>query len=50
MANDEHVTLFEQGTKIWNEWREQNPHITPDLSGASLEADHVKANLRGVDL
>jgi hypothetical protein len=50
MANDEHVALFERGTKIWNEWREQNPNITPDLSGASLEADHFEANLRGVNL
>jgi uncharacterized protein YjbI with pentapeptide repeats len=35
----------------WNEWREENPYIFPDLSEANLsKADLSKANLGGADL
>ena len=46
---------------IWNKWREDNPDVQPDLSGASLKRVDLKeaslygvifkdANLRGSDL
>jgi uncharacterized protein YjbI with pentapeptide repeats len=46
MANDEHVALLKQGVAAWNEWREANPNIRPDLRGAFL----FRADLRGADL
>lgn len=46
MANPEHVTLLKKGVEYWNEWREENPRVVPDLSGADLEG----ARLQGADL
>jgi hypothetical protein len=34
MANPEHLKMFLQGPKIWNEWKRENPG--PDLSGSDL--------------
>ncbi len=45
MANPEHVEIIRQGVEKWNEWRKNNPLISPDLSHANLE----NANLIGVD-
>jgi hypothetical protein len=58
MANDEHVAMLKKGVdaSAWNEWREANPDIRPDLSGADLrdanlsEAYLSLANLSGADL
>ena len=51
MANDEHLSLLQQGLDNWNQWREQNPEIIPDLSGMSLmEPDFMGANLRKANL
>lgn len=36
MANQEHLNLLLQGQDIWNQWRIENPHVTPDLSFADL--------------
>lgn len=36
MANEEHVAIFKQGMDVWNKWREANPTVEPDLSGADL--------------
>jgi len=36
MANEEHLKILKQRIEAWNEWREKNPQITPDLSGANL--------------
>src|SRR5215831_15566981 len=36
MANDEHVALLDKGVATWNEWRDKNPDIRPDLSGANF--------------
>ena len=46
MANEEHLKILKQGVEAWNEWREKNPQITPDLSKANL----YKADLSGADL
>jgi Pentapeptide repeats (8 copies) len=56
MANDEHVELLKQGVATWNAWRDENPDIRPDLSGADLDeanlggADLIRANVRGANL
>jgi len=56
MANTAHVTKFYEGVEAWNLWRERNPLVTPDLTGANLQglnlmrANLQQANLKGVDL
>jgi hypothetical protein len=46
MANPEHLAKLKEGVKAWNRWREQNPQIEPDLSGADLsEASLLDAKL-----
>jgi|SRR5579859_382158 len=38
--------LTEKGVKVWNEWRESNPYVVPDLSEAYLVGAHLRnANL-----
>ena len=46
MANPEHVEILKQGVEVWNRWREKNPKVKPDLSGADLH----ERNLSGVNL
>ena len=46
MANPEHLAILEQGVEVWNQWRDENPGVGPDLS----EADLKRANLSGADL
>ena len=46
MANEEHIKIIKQGVEVWNRWRETNPDIQPDLSGADL----FGANLFGANL
>lgn len=36
MANAVHLEKLCQGPKAWNAWRNENPHIVPDLSAVSL--------------
>ena len=36
MANADHLVVLLQGAEVWNKWRELNPEIIPDLSGADL--------------
>ena len=36
MANPAHESIIKQGVIAWNQWRSQNPSVTPDLSKASL--------------
>jgi hypothetical protein len=43
MANEEHIALLGQGVATWNELRENNPALVPDLFEANLE----EADLRG---
>jgi uncharacterized protein YjbI with pentapeptide repeats len=55
MPNNEHLALIKQGIDAWNNWRQQNDWIDPDLSGANLSgadlsgADLSGANLSGAD-
>jgi uncharacterized protein YjbI with pentapeptide repeats len=46
MANKGHLKILKQGMEVWNHWREENPDVRPDLSGAHLNG----ANLSGADL
>jgi uncharacterized protein YjbI with pentapeptide repeats len=56
MANQEHLDLLNQGSTVWNKWRERHRDIKPDLSdadlnGAELDVANLRyANLRGVYL
>jgi uncharacterized protein YjbI with pentapeptide repeats len=50
MANQEHLNIIQQGVATWNEWREKNPELVPDLTGADLcGADIREADLRGLN-
>jgi hypothetical protein len=61
MANEEHLAKLKDGVKAWNEWRDAQGKMHPDLRGANLEgadlknarlseADLGEANLSGADL
>jgi len=51
MANEEQVKILMQGAKVWNKWREENPNVRPDLSGANLHGASLRgASLRGASL
>ena len=45
MASSNHVDILKEGVRKWNEWRDENPTIPPDLTKADLSA----LNLRGVN-
>ncbi len=50
MANPEHFELINQDVDTWNEWREGNPDIKPDLSETNLIIPTLSmANLRDVN-
>jgi hypothetical protein len=36
MANLEHLAILKQGVEVWNQWREDNPDVIPDLSSAQI--------------
>src|SRR4051794_18870173 len=46
MANREQVQRLWRGVSEWNRWRDENPDIQPDLSGAHL----CQANLYNAHL
>jgi hypothetical protein len=51
MANHQHLEVIMQGVAVWNAWREKNPEVCPDLSGAILSgASLVETDLSGADL
>lgn len=37
MANPNHMKKFDEGPFAWNRWRNENPSIQPDLTGANFE-------------
>jgi hypothetical protein len=45
MANPEDLEILKQGIEVWEIWREEYPHIIPDLSNVDFE----RADLRGVN-
>ena len=51
MANIRHVSMLQKDVKEWNDWRESNPDIRPDLDEADLEDACLSgANLSGANL
>jgi len=56
MPNDDHIAQLRKGVTAWNAWRDANPDICPDLSGADLRglnlmrANLSRANLKGAEL
>jgi len=56
LGNPEHIEQLQKGTKSWNEWRDKNPDIIPDLREINLSGMNLtgvnfsKANLRGANL
>jgi len=56
LANPEHLAKIKEGVEAWNQWREQDSDVLPDLSrvdlrGAHLSESHLReANLRGANL
>ena len=49
MANEEHLAILRQGIETWNEWRQKNPYILPDLNKTDLSGViFMGANFRGV--
>jgi uncharacterized protein YjbI with pentapeptide repeats len=51
MANPEHLARLKEGVEAWNQWRESNPSVKPDLSEADLlKTDFRKADLSEADL
>jgi pentapeptide repeat protein len=56
MPNEEHLAILKRGVQAWNQWREVEPDIMPDLTEAKLSeanlsgADLWRANLSGADL
>jgi uncharacterized protein YjbI with pentapeptide repeats len=39
VADSEHLVILHNGSRRWNLWREENPHIRPDLSNADLSSE-----------
>src|SRR5215217_6126473 len=56
MADQSHLDILKQGVEAWNSWRERNPSIVPDLTGAYLSRADLsgaylsRANLTDADL
>lgn len=51
MANGEHLRIIKKGVAAWNEWRNANPGIKPNLSQVDLRKIHFReAHLREADL
>jgi uncharacterized protein YjbI with pentapeptide repeats len=46
MANEEQLEILAKGVGVWNEWRERNPEIKPDLRWVNF----IRKNLAGVNL
>lgn len=50
MANPEHIERLKQGVAEWNIWREENPWVRSDFSGAELHsANFSGASVTNVD-
>ena len=46
MADQQHLAILNKGLEFWNRWRQENPAVQPDLSGADLTGTNLSwANL-----
>src|SRR5208283_4413473 len=43
MADSTHLARLLEGVAAWNEWREANPGIIPDLTGVDLTEDDLRS-------
>src|SRR5918995_571818 len=51
MANANHLEQLLQGVDAWNAWRQKEPALAPDLSGANLRGANLgRSNLSRTDL
>ena len=51
MARANHLEQLLQGVDVWNAWRQKEPSLNPDLSGANLAGANLgSANLSRTDL
>lgn len=51
MANNEHLAKLKEGVEAWNDWRNTNSEIVPNLFGANLTAVGIKGgSLKGANL
>jgi len=51
MTNPDHLRILLKGVQHWNQWRKDNPEITPYLFEANLRQAHLNgANLKGAYL
>ncbi|MGP8323668.1 MAG: pentapeptide repeat-containing protein [Methanosarcinaceae archaeon] len=46
MAIEEHLMIVNSGVIKWNQWREKNPNIKPDLD----KIDFIGADLKDINL
>jgi uncharacterized protein YjbI with pentapeptide repeats len=50
MSNKEHLRILNQGVETWNRWREDHPHIQPNLWQANLRGNsRTGLDLSGID-
>ena len=42
--NEEHLQIIRQGVEVWNEWRQKNPELRPNLNGAILSENVTTDN------
>jgi len=55
MADESQVAMLKRSVEEWNEWRQQNPKVRPDLTGADLSnldlsfVNFTHTNLRGAN-
>jgi uncharacterized protein YjbI with pentapeptide repeats len=51
VADQSHLYLLQRGVEYWNSWIEQNPNVTPDLSGADFRSMSLQeAQFQGAQL
>lgn len=56
MATPEHLKILKRGVEVWNEWRQDNPDVRPNLRKANLHGQDLRksnfsdSNLRRADL
>jgi uncharacterized protein YjbI with pentapeptide repeats len=51
VAREEHIQVIREGVEAWNDWREWDPKLQPDLNRAKLsDANLSGANLSGANL
>ena len=51
MANEEHLKILKQGIVVWNQWRDENFDVLPDLRQANLSSMNLdEVNFNKVNL